>query len=80
MPDKQWMQLIFSQSKLYSDNDSWYVTTGNESTGLGGESGWVYVCFNGDEWAMNSTGSLIAIQKNPTNSSETFNKIQKFSG
>ena len=68
---------IFSQSRLYSNNDSWYVISGNESTGLGGENGWVYVCFNGDEWAMNSTGSLIAIEKNPTNSVQTFNRDSK---
>ena len=68
---------IFSQSKLYSNNDSWYVTTGNETSGLGGENGWVYVCFDSDEWAMNSTGSLHSVQKNPNNSADTFNRDSK---
>ena len=33
---------IFSQSKLYSDNDSWYVTTGSESTWVEKAVGCVY--------------------------------------
>ena len=69
--------MIFSQSKLYSNNDSWYVTTGSETSGLGGENGWVYVCFDSDEWAMNSTGSLHSVQRNPNNSADTFNRDSK---
>lgn len=68
---------IFSQSKLYSDYNSWYVTTGNETEGLGGEFGWVYVCFGSDEWSINSTGSLHSVQKNLSNSTETFVRDSK---